>query len=97
MKEWVQEGQRIASRQGIPPSEKELIEAYLAQMRGDLERSQIPTFTLSGEQRQAIRAKTCEIEGAKDIVVYQVPGLRWVEIQYEQYRPYFVYVPESES
>jgi len=97
MQEWVQEGQRIASRQGIPPSEKELIAAYLAQMRGDLERSQIPTFTLSGEQRQAIRAKTCEIEGAKDIVVYHASGLISVGMQYEQDRPYFGYVTESES
>ena len=61
------------------------------------ERLQAPIFTLSPEQKQAIGAKAQELEGAEDIVVYTVSGLISIGMQYDQDRPYFGHVIESEA
>lgn len=88
----------LASQEAVDPTQRARLESYLVGIRTDLERLNVPTFVLGVEQRRELKAKAKElVDGAKDIVVYQVSGLVSVGMQYEQDRPYFGDVNESET
>lgn len=88
----------LAGQAAVDPIQRAELESYLAGMRTDFERLNVPIFALDVEQRKELKAKANElVEGAKDIVVYPVSGLVSVGIQYEQDRPYFGYVTESQA